>query len=74
MCECFEVYCLSVEVPHIEPLNHLVEELKGLSTLSTETGSDPSWSGFRASTPETVQSERVWFEATRGLGLKPARK
>ena len=27
MCECFEVYCLSVEVPHIVPLNHLVEEL-----------------------------------------------
>ena len=29
MCECFEVYCLSVEVPHIVPLNHLVEEIKG---------------------------------------------
>ena len=27
MCKCFEVYCLSVEVPHLVPLNHLVEEL-----------------------------------------------
>ena len=35
MCECFEVYCLSVEVPHIEPLNHLVEELKSFMQVNT---------------------------------------
>ena len=35
MCECFEVYCLSVEVPHIVPLNHLVEELKSFMQVNT---------------------------------------
>ena len=50
MCECFEVYCLSVEVPHIEPLNHLVEELKYFMQVNTSNATRHS-SGMELCNP-----------------------